>query len=201
MATDRRSSTRRLTIAALALVVGYVFGMLNYWTPAIRFASPWANNLAFGALQVIPLALLTLAVTRGHWLARLLSGLLLLPIAGLAGLLGCFAAIGSASIAHRGVDVSFERLEVVPLPTGYLASYRTNGGAMTSFGIRIRQECRILPGLLRVRNVWGVYPAFEARIELLSPDRARFSSPPYGDGRPTETVADVRLMPLWCPGQ
>jgi hypothetical protein len=190
---------RWITIGALAGAWG--LGMLNFWNPVIRFASPLANTLAFGALQVIPLALLIFAITRGPWWARLLWSLVLLPIAGLTGLLGCFAAIESASIARSGVDTSFERMELVPLTVGYLASYRTNGGAMTSFGVIVRQECRILPGVLRVRRVWGVYPAFEVHTELLSPDRARFSSPAYGDRRPTETVAEVRLMPLWCPGQ
>lgn len=192
---------RRLTLMALSLAVIWVLGMLNFWTPVIRFSSALANTFTFGALQLIPMALLILALMRGPWWARLVAGLVLLPIASVTSFLGFAAAVESASIARHGIDRSFEQIEVVPLTAGYLASYRTDGGATTSYGIVIRQECRILPGLLRVRTIWGVYPAFEVRTDLLSPDRARFSSPAYGDGRPQETVAEVPLKPLWCPGQ
>lgn len=88
---------------------------------------------------------------------------------------------------------------MVTLPAGHLAIYRTNGGATTSFGIAVRQECRILPGLLRVRDVWDAYPAYEVRTQVLAPDRVQFSSPAYGDRPPGEIVEEVSLKPLWCP--
>jgi hypothetical protein len=143
--------------------------------------------------------LLLFALVAGPWWARVLWCIVLVPLAASAGLLGSCAALHSTSIVADGLDASFEQLEVVPLPAGQLAIYRTNGGATTSFGISVRQECRILPGVLRVRNVWGAYPAYEVRTQVLSPDRVRFSSPAYSDRRPGEIVEEVSLKPMWCP--
>jgi hypothetical protein len=182
----------------MVLAALYALGMLNYWVPTLRFTAPLANALIFSALQLIPFILLVFALAAGPWWARILWCILFVPLAAFAGIVGACGALQSTAIVADGVDASFERLDVVPLPTGHLAIYRTNGGATTSFGISVRQECRLLPGLLRVRHIWGAYPAYEVRTQILAPDRIQFSSPAYGDRRPGEIVEEVDLKPMWC---
>ena len=195
----KASRADRLAGIGIVLVAVYALGMLNSWVPVLRFTSPLANAVTFAALQLIPFALLFFALAAGPWWARVLWCVVLVPLAAFAGLLGSCAAFDSTWIVADGLDASFEQLEVVPLLAGHLAIYRTNGGAMTSFGISVRQECHLLPGLLRVRNVWGAYPAYEVRVQVLAPDRVVFSSPAYDDRGPGEIVEEVGLKPLWCP--
>lgn len=193
------SRSHRDASIVVGLVALYSFGLFNYWVPILRFTSPLANSLAFAALQIVPLTLAAAAVSSGSWWARALTGAVLLPVVAVAVVFGSCAAIQSTFIIADGADASFERLEVVPLAAGHLAIYRTNGGATTSFGVSVRHECRLVPGLLRVRNVWSKNPAYTVRAQTLSSDLVLFSSPSYGERRPNQIVEEVRLDPLWCP--
>jgi len=199
------SRAYRLAGIGFVLLAIYTLGILNYWFPAVRWTAPLANTLTFAALQLIPFTLLAIALVTGPSWARVMCCVVLLPVAALAALLGSCAALESAWIVADGFDAGFEQREVVSLSAGHLGIYRTNGGATTSFGIAVRQECRLAPGLMRVRNIWGSYPAYEVRTQVLAPDRVRFSSPPYvsappyGDRPSAWVVQEVGLEPLWCP--
>lgn len=186
-------------MVGIALATVYALGMLNWSTPVLRFSAPLANALTLALLQLIPFALLVMATSADSRRARILWYVGLTPLALCAALLGSCAALQSAAIVHHGLDSSFERIEVMPLESGRLAFYRTNGGAMTSFGISVRWECRLVPGLLWVRDVWEAYPAYRASAEVLGHDRIRFTAPAYGDRRPSRSVEVVSLSTRWCP--
>jgi hypothetical protein len=71
-------------------------------------------------------------------------------------------------------DIGFAPIHRISLPHGgALVVYRTNCGATCDFGIVVRQERALIPGLLLVRNVYGKYPAHDALVEITAPDRAR----------------------------
>jgi hypothetical protein len=50
-------------------------------------------------------------------------------------------------------DRSFARVAAVPTSRGTIVVYRTNGGALTSFGIVVRQQYTVFPGVLVVHNL------------------------------------------------
>ena len=184
--SENATSLRANSIAAIAcgLVAVYATGMINAWSPCVRFVSPLANSVTFAVMQLIPMVLFVLAILTGSWWARLLRAIAIVPIVAHAILFGSCAALDSASTMADGTDRGFEKINATSLPSGRLAIYRTNGGATTSFGIVVRHECALLPGLLRVRNVWSVYPGYEADAQLLGGNLVRLSSPPDGKRRP-----------------
>jgi hypothetical protein len=61
--------------------------------------------------------------------------------------------------------------------------YRTDGGAMTSFGIVLKREHSIVPGLKLVTIVRNYYPASDATLERLPSGLFRLTVAPYGKGK------------------
>lgn len=193
------SPAPRLASISLGLAVVYAIGMYNAWSPSVRFASALANWIALGGMQLIPIALFALSLSTGALWTRALRAIALIPIVVVAAIFASCAAFEGASIVARGTSPSFERLSSIPFSNGGLTAYRTNGGAMTSFGIVVRQECVLLPGILRVRDVWSAYPAYEVSMRRIGADRFQFSTPAYGKRRRTEMREVVELRPLGCP--
>ena len=182
---------------ATALAATYVLGMANFWFPTLRFTWPLANAIFFLLLQIIPLAVLFLKPFSRVRLLGGLSTIVLVSISILSGLLGFGALLNTISMAASGGNPTSELIESVALPTGPLAVYRTNGGAMTSFGITVRQECVLIPGILLVRRVWDAYPASRAEVRVLDSGRIEIYSPPYR-GRTEELIEEVDLPFSWC---
>jgi len=71
-----------------------------------------------------------------------------------------FAFIYTGAIIHN-TDYSFEKIKDIKIKNNHYAVYRTNGGAMTSFGIVVRKEFYILPFLKYSSVVYEKYPASE----------------------------------------
>jgi hypothetical protein len=73
--------------------------------------------------------------------------------------------LGSAITAYSfndGHDRGFAQFAETPWRGSAVRFYRTNGGVTTDFGVVIRQERALLPGLVLVRNLDLFYPC-EAR--------------------------------------
>ena len=183
----------------IGLTALYALIVFNAWDPTLLLPGAWANYVFFGIAQLIPLALAALAISTGVWWARILRVIALLPVLALSLVFATCATVGGRLTLARGSDPSFMKLETVSLDTGRLSIYRTDGGATTSIGIVVRQECRFLPGILRVRKVWGAYPADEVDAKVLDGQRVRFSVRPYGSPRAPEFAEVVDIQPLRCP--
>jgi hypothetical protein len=148
-------------------------GLANDGCPVLRFSSQ-AANLAFGcvllALPVFaPVLVLRLDAER---LPRIVAALALTPFVAFSLLLASFTGSCYQDTRATGVDSSFEPIASLPLSRSQLRVYCTNGGATTDFGIVVRHEMRLLPGLLLVRNVFGEYHTTEAACCRLSPCRS-----------------------------
>jgi len=193
LSSRRPSGSRRPIAIDITLVLVYVLGMLNFWTPILRFTWPPANKIAIAAMQLIPLILMVLTA-RARWGG--VVRVILLPAVAFGLPVGSCAVIECAR-TRSGKDLSFELIQEVRLSEGHLGIYRTNGGATTSFGMEVWQECRLLPGLLRVRILWSAYPAYTVQTRILTPDRLEFSSPAYEHAE--ERVDEVKLGRFWCP--
>jgi hypothetical protein len=153
--------TYLLRIALLVSI--YLLVLLNVFYPAVRFNYGAANYVAFALAQFIPVTLLTMArLGTGwrRWSTLVVGSLLLFPAVPLGlGAAGC-------AVLSLPEDPSLERQQTIRTDFGNVTMYRTNGGATTAFGIVVRQECRVVPGLLVVRQLAHVYPADESHADL-----------------------------------
>jgi hypothetical protein len=177
----------------------YVAFLYNWRDPHVRLTVPSLNYLALGFAQAIPfLVAIVLVLLCRRWWSRLMVGTLSLPVVAMALLIGSVASCCAVEYRH-GTDLSFERLRVVPTRFGSLVVYRTNGGAMTSYGIVVRQECPLVSGVTRVRDIGGGYPASDVDLDVFD-DRVHASFPVYRtDHLPTPSWTHPLRQNLGCP--
>jgi hypothetical protein len=146
------------TKSVLLLLLGvWVLTLVNWRLPFVRFSNHWANA-AFGLLvSLIPFGLIGvgighLSTYRNRGVSTALSlGLLLLSLPQVVVVL--VEALSLPPLANED-DASFAKIAQID---EQLAIYRTNGGATTDYGIVVRQEQRLVPGVLLVKQVFSKY--------------------------------------------
>ena len=99
--------------------------------------------------------------------------------------------IGLPGVWLKDVDLSFEKIRQYVINDETYAIYRTNGGVLTSFGIVVRREEKVLLGLVQVKRICDCYPADD--VQLLKRNAASLDCifPPYGKKRPDITIVSV----------
>ena len=138
----------------LALVVGA--NVLFFWQlrhPVIRCSFPLVNDVLGAALGLcLPWLAAAAVFQMGRWwssTAAVLALLLLLPYSAVW-------FLGSAALTfnyRNGHNASFELFAETRWNGSSVRLYRANGGATTDYGVVIRQEKALLPGILLVRNI------------------------------------------------
>jgi hypothetical protein len=174
----------------VVLVAVYVLSWANVVYPFVRLTSQAANYGAFALAQLIPIKVIRLANSWpgwSRWPALMIGVLLLLPAVPLG-----VGAVGCAALAIP-TDASFERRQAVPTSFGTVAVYRTNGGATTAFGIVVRQECHVVPGVVLVRQLADEYPSDNADVEWQASGSVRISFQDGSDRPPLIKVRTLRL--------
>lgn len=141
----------------------YLAVLVNVRWPGVRFTTGFTNYAVFLAAQFIPLGICLTGTWQSGWRRSAAFGiglLLLVP--------ACPLGLGAAACMAFSVpdDATFERIHVASNEAGRVAVYRTNGGALSAFGIEVRQECAIVPGLFMVRPLAGAYPANDGVVEM-----------------------------------
>ena len=81
----------------------------------------------------------------------------------------------------KGKDYSFEKILTYKIGKNQLSVYRTNGGATTDFGIVIRKEEKILPGLLYTKIIYSRYRACNAELYKINNKKIKCIIPKYGN--------------------
>jgi hypothetical protein len=141
-----------------------------------------------------PFAFLLLALnirrSRWRWFAIPATGLLMLVAVLPAACTGMDVAL---FVPTEQRDPGFEPVLRQHNGSSDLVLYRTDCGAVCSFGLVLRQERRIAPGVRIARRLANWYPAQTATLNALSPGLIRVNVDPYGDRRPDPIVEDVRL--------
>lgn len=169
------------------LLGAMAMAVLNWQYPFLRLANHWANEAVAVLACAIPLVLLGAGVTRvmrwpNLWAALLLSvgmGVLCLPFL----LVGLFRAF-TLPPHDNAQDKAFEEVAQVG---EQVAVYRTNGGATTAYGIVVRHERQVLPGVLLVKNIFVQYRLAHVSCQLTGP-RLTVRRAPAGP-----VLADVAL--------
>ncbi|GAB6180359.1 hypothetical protein JCM14036_16780 [Desulfotomaculum defluvii] len=60
------------------------------------------------------------------------------------------------------------------LKSSFITAYQTNGGATTACGIVVRQEKKIFPGILLVKQLYKEYPREDILIKRVSDNVIEF---------------------------
>jgi hypothetical protein len=187
----------RWTLACFTgLLLIHVAGFANWSIGPFRTVSPITNYVVMLVIFLLPCALFALALKARQSAFRLAIYCIMAPWTVICAILAVGAAMDLQGVAVHGTDPGFEYLHSISLPKSRVAAYRTNGGATTSFGIVVRQETPILPGVYRVEEIFHAYPGFEADMTVVGENEVKISVPPYGSAR--QLVAQesvVRLRP------
>ncbi len=163
--------------------------------PVIRFEWPVANELLGFAFGLCLPWLTAVAIFRiGRWWSKTIALIAVVPLL----LYSAVFLLGSAmtGFAYKnGRDLSFERFAETRWKGSEVRFYRTNGGATTDFGVVIRQERNLIPGVVLVRRLDDFYPCFS--LDAASTDVGIAIS----DGRSEcrgfqEQQRDYRLKPF-----
>lgn len=178
------TSTRLLAFVGTILTIGALL-----WSPTVPRFNYGPLNYIFSIFlaAMLPATLwLLMLVIRSLWL-RWIVGIASLLVFLPAALFSFVALIQLTTGVTAGRDTSFEQTQEIKGEHGTFRLYRTNGGAMTSFGLVLRRERQLLPGIKIVTIVRSFYPAAEASLDLISSVHARLVVAPYG----TETVGET----------
>jgi hypothetical protein len=163
------------TLAAKLIAVAtavFAFGLLNKFFPVLRFSDELANEAAGIFILTLPLMVILLSFFIPNRTAKIVMILALLPVVGLC-LVGQTLLWFALTAGAKGGDRSFEPISMVALNGTQVIAYRTDGGATTDLGIVIRQQRRLMPGLLVVRELYSEYHAQDARLEMAGPEAVR----------------------------
>ncbi len=150
---------------SLFLKIGImVILLLNMKYGNISFDSPRINYLVIAFALVLPWFMSPVAFKGKISLISNKFVVLILKLFSILGLIvwSFFAFIYSGAIIHDE-DYSFEKINNITIKNNNYGVYRTNGGAMTAFGIVVQKETYILPFLKYATVVYSNYPASELK--------------------------------------
>jgi hypothetical protein len=175
----------RYVVTTLALLAA-VLTLVTFWPESLQFANAsvdgFVHFIAYAVACLLPLFLLW-----RHWrdsgrYGTLFRRVILWP-----------AALGATVIAAILLFIlslpapwkpGLERIAEIPMRGYSVEIVRTNSGAMSSYGIEVRQERQLLPGVRLVRAMGGFYPAYQATFNVIGPDTVQVSVPAYMADRP-----------------
>jgi len=174
-----------------------VLGYSNWWWGNIRTTDAAANYAFMSLVFLSPLALMLFVWRLFPRSPAFLTIAIILPWAVWCGFLGLCSSATTVAVVVNGFDASYAYLHSVRRTNDRLALYRTNGGATTDWGVVVRQEEFILPGVVRVKRVHDYYHCYEAEITQLDEQRIRVRCTAVStDGSPSsEPEATVMLAP------
>lgn len=135
----------------MSLITFYILAIINYIYPVIRFDSRLLNNVFGMFVLLIPIILIIKGFGFRSRAAKIINTLIWV----IPSLLGVLISIMIIPLLSAN---SFEPIKSLSLNHSNIVAYRTNGGGATSFGIKVRQEKNIIPGIKLVKTVYSQYP-------------------------------------------
>lgn len=154
---------------SIITLISLFFIFILLWKIGIRFSHPRLNYLAVGIMLLIPTACLLLHIRYKSIKNTIIKILLiLLSIITMFLFMGWLflVTVWLPDILIRNKDLSFELLKSETINNNTIRVYRTNGGATTNFGIVVREEKQLLPGIYQIKFIGSEYPAYDAHIIL-----------------------------------
>lgn len=158
-----RSLRTKLTVILFMI---FFVSLLNIFIPVLRFTSRIYNLHYINVIMCIPFVLFAMGSTSKHWYSIAIATFL---YGGLALLSVIVIVFNSYTISHMSsgeYDPSFRILSSYNYGPTQVKIYQIQGGAITSFGFDVRQEKRVLNGLMIVRNVFKTYDQEDIVVEF-----------------------------------
>lgn len=191
-----REPDERLWLWAVLLVCSVAALVYLPWAthPTLRFSWAPLNYVAFIAMcGTVPAVILRLGTCLrwkwARWSLLALGSVVAIPASLM--MLVTFLFLLVPTIV-RGSDPSFEPVAELSATWKDYRLYRTNGGATTAFGLVLRREVTVLPGLRVVSHIYDAYPAAEGRLTRTSDTTGRLTIDAYSEFKPGE-VYDFAL--------
>lgn len=187
-------TNRRRIVVLSALTALYLVLVANWWQVWLRFESPRLNYVFMAFVFASPVILLWIVWTLDRGAPKAIAWILV-PVSVASVWLflgtGLLMAFWIPEVLTSDIDRSFERVRRERIDGESFSVYRTNGGATTSFGVVVRKEGVVFPGLVRVSPICGCYPADDVHLTRIDAETVRCEFPPYGPGRPDAVIVDV----------
>jgi hypothetical protein len=165
--------TRRLSQLGFVIAATAIF----FWQlrhPVIRFSQPTANDVSGFALALgLPWFANAMVFRLGPRWGKIVSIIFAVPLV-------IYTGIVFLGLAMTGA-VSFDRVSETPWRKSVVRLYRLNGGATTAFGVVIRQERAVFPGILLVHNLDSFYPCYSVSLVSTGEGVQAKGSPPACD--------------------
>lgn len=162
---QHRCNGPAIALVLLAIIVlGFIQGYLD-WPHKLRTSSPALNHwvTAAASFMVPVLAFLGSRALQGVARSALAwSSILLLALPSL--LIGACSVVTAP--AFFSVDKEFERISEQESGLVAYRLYRTNCGATCSFGLVLRKEIDVGPGLTLVTPIWSANRASDGSVSL-----------------------------------
>ena len=166
------TTTIRLWILAVFTPL-YAFLMANWSYGWLRFMSPRLNYLFMSLVFLSPLLPLWVTWTAKNRMLKVAGSALFIPVGLVSGclFLGIVLVLSLwvPKVIVSDVDYSFERLRQERVDDERFGVFRTNGGATTGFGIVVRKERVVFPGLLWTSEVCSSNEADDVRLTRIAP--------------------------------
>jgi hypothetical protein len=156
------------------LLLVFIFALINWVFPILRFSHWMANNIALITILTIPLVISWRIIYLQSWVSKISLSILILPVIAGCFLLQLFAGLQLYNY-RDGIDHSFRASQVLIINNSQIVTYQQNLFATTSLGVIVRQERRLLPGLLLVREIYRETPYLMHldHVELVGTDAIR----------------------------
>jgi hypothetical protein len=156
---------------ALAALAAFWLAFANWQHPVLRLATDYANLVALWLLLLLPWGTVIVAFARLAGRARWLVLTLSIPAVLTGGEPLFLTSLGVVSTLPGTGGDGMIPVRRVALPAGgALVVYQT-ACVVCDYGVVVRQERRVLPGVLLVRDVYDHYHAEDASIEIVDPAR------------------------------
>ena len=178
----------------MTLVFSFLL-LLNIWFPVLRAELRIADYAFAVAVFSLPLVIAFMALSaQPRWLGVLVATLGFLTVPVLA--IGLFVSgLGLIDTAIQGKDRSFSPTSEVWQGPVRVRAYCTNGGMTTDYGLWVRQERRIFPGVLLVHDLHRLYHSEGGSLTTIAPGVVRVT--PDVTHPQLNKVVDVHLKPFF----
>jgi hypothetical protein len=166
--------------ALLALATPLLFWQFQH--PVLRTSSAGFNE-AIGLILglVLPWVALHPLTRLDRWWTKAIVFVGFLPLLIYSGF---FILVASGARIDRTGEITWQRTKI--------AFYRTDGGATTDYGIIVRQERVLLPGILLVRKLDDFYPCYAVHSQATADGIEVGKSQEYCPGLSRENINSSR---------
>lgn len=160
-----RNRTLKTKISIILILV-YLLSILNIFYPVLRFENRSYNLWYTIAFMMVPFMLYTLGFGYKHWYTKMIGTVLYGSIALFSGIVIVFVLYGLAHMTDDCYDPSFKVLDSHYYDDSRVVIYEVNGGAISSFGTKVRQEKKFIAVLLFVRDIFVLRGDKDIEIEF-----------------------------------